>query len=87
MSATETSGNQHQRVLMDAEVHHLAGILATHRVLHHDAFKEIAGASAWRESSFDCALAAAVEAGVIERLPGDFYRTPGFGDEPEDAAA
>jgi len=69
---------RHHRLIAQAEVHHLVRVLEPHRVMHRDAFREAAGAATWHDGSFDSTLAAAVEAGAIEKLAGDFYRIPGF---------
>ncbi|HEY3728518.1 MAG TPA: hypothetical protein VGL51_15170 [Solirubrobacteraceae bacterium] len=63
--------------MIQAEVRRLALALAPFGVLKREALKRKAGATEWNEATFDSAIAAAVDAGVIESLPGDVYRQPG----------
>jgi hypothetical protein len=61
---------------MRAEVRRLVLALAPYGVLHRDALKDVCGAGRWHDGGFELALAAAMKAGAIERLPGNFYREP-----------
>lgn len=74
--------HEHDRILAGAGVSHLVRILEPYRIMHRDAFRHAAGTEKWHDGSFDAALASAVSSGAIERLPGDFYRIPGYDDKP-----
>jgi hypothetical protein len=64
---------RHEDAVIQAEVRRLARALAPYRVLQRDARRRTAGAESWHEGGFERALAAAVEAGRIERLSDEFY--------------
>lgn len=62
---TKTAGRdrvraRHARAVIQAEIRRLS--------------RDQAGAERWREGSFEEAVAAAVRAGAIEKLPGDVHR-------------
>jgi hypothetical protein len=59
----------HDEPVIQAEVRRLARALRPDGVLHRDALERAAGAPHWHEGAFASALAAAVRAGVIERVP------------------
>jgi len=65
---------RHQTAIERAEMNCLARTLRTYGILHRDALRDVCGAQKWHEGGFDLALHAGIEAGVIERLPGEFYR-------------
>lgn len=78
---------RHEEAVVQAEARRLALALAPYRILHKHALERAAGATQWHEGGFDRALAAAVRAGIIERLPAGFYRDartprPGGGADP-----
>ncbi len=64
----------HDAAVMRTEVRRLVLALAPFGILHRDALRESCGADRWHDGGFELALAAAVKARAIERLPGDFYR-------------
>ncbi len=66
--------SRHDAAVMHAEVRRLVMALAPFGVLHRDALRSECGADRWHDAGFELALTAAVKAGAIERLPGDFYR-------------
>jgi hypothetical protein len=66
---------RHDDAVVQAEVRRLARVLRPYGILHRDALEDAVGAARWHEGAFDSALAAAVRSGVVERLPGGFYRT------------
>jgi hypothetical protein len=72
---TPSVSERHRVAVVQAEARRLARILQPFGVLRKDQLKLRAGASSWHEGGFDSALHAAIEAGEIERLPLDFYRT------------
>lgn len=80
MAPQPEHGREHDRIVAGAGVSHLLRVLEPYRIMHRDAFRHAAGTAGWHEGSFDAALASAVSTGVIERLPGDFYRIPGYDD-------
>ncbi len=63
----------HDRAVLRAEVRCLVHALAPYRVLSRRALERVAGAERWHEGGFDRALAAALDAGEIRRLPLGFY--------------
>ncbi|HET9718625.1 MAG TPA: hypothetical protein VFP55_00955 [Solirubrobacteraceae bacterium] len=65
---------RHDSAIMQAEVRRLCRALAPYGILHHDMLREVADADAWHEGGFEAALSAAVSEGVVEPLPGNFYR-------------
>ncbi len=67
----------HDRAVLRAEVRCLVHALAPYRVLSRRALERVAGAERWHEGGFDRALAAALEAGEIRRLPLGFYALSG----------
>lgn len=66
---------RHDEAVIQAEVRRLARALRPYGVLHREALECAAGAWRWQEGGFDRALGAAVQSGVIEPLPADFYRS------------
>jgi hypothetical protein len=69
-----TPASRHERVVTEAEIRHLQLALAPFRVLSRTALKKCSGSALWHEGTFERALRAAVDRGVLEELPGDFYR-------------
>jgi hypothetical protein len=56
--------------VLDAEVRLVANALAPYGVLSHAALAEHCDAGLWHEGTFDAALQAGVERGVLKLLPG-----------------
>jgi hypothetical protein len=67
---------RHDEAVIQAEVRRLAHALQPFGILRRDSLERVAKATKWHEGGFDRAIAAAVHAGRIERLPGEFYRCP-----------
>jgi hypothetical protein len=65
---------RHDNAVIQAEVRRLARTIAPFGVLHRDSLRELAHAAHWNEGGFEAALSAAVREGVIDPLPGNFYR-------------
>jgi hypothetical protein len=65
---------RHDNAVIQAEVRRLARTIAPFGVLHHDSLRELANAAHWNEGGFEASLSAAVREGVIDPLPGNFYR-------------
>lgn len=63
-----------RRAITDAEVQDIVRALAPYGVLGHDVLARECHASTWQEGDFEVALEAAVGAGVVEELPGGFYK-------------
>jgi hypothetical protein len=66
--------SRHEQAVIQAEMRRLSRALAPYRVLHRDALEEVAQARQWHEGGFDAALREAVRSGLVEPLPGKFYR-------------
>lgn len=66
--------SRHEQAVIQAEMRRLARALRPYRILHRTALKQAAGAEKWHDVGFDRALRAAVRAGAVEPLPGEFYR-------------
>ena len=64
----------HQELITDGEVQQIVHALAPFQILDHDALSRECGHTGWQEGGFDTALHKAVSAGVIEELPGRFYK-------------
>lgn len=69
-------GARHDNAIIQAEVRRLSRALAPYGILHRDLLRKAADAESWRDGGFEGALAAAVREGVVEELPGDFFRDP-----------
>lgn len=67
-------GARHDDAVIQAEVRRLARTIAPFGVLHHDALRDMVDATHWNEGGFEAALRAAVREGVVDPLPGNFYR-------------
>jgi hypothetical protein len=64
--------SSHAGAVLDAEVRLLADVLAPFGVLSREELARGADASLWHEGSFEAALRAGVERGVLNLLPFDF---------------
>jgi hypothetical protein len=64
----------HAHAISHAEARHLVLTLAPFGVLDREALARECGHVHWKDGSFDQALAQAIDEGVIEELPGGFYR-------------
>lgn len=67
-------GTRHDNAVIQAEVRRLARAIAPFGVLHHDSLRDLVDAGRWNEGGFEAALTAAVREGVVDPLPGNFYR-------------
>lgn len=65
---------KHDATVTAAEARRLTLALAPFGVLSRQALAEQPGAQHWRDGTFEQAIRAAVQAGAIEELPGQFYR-------------
>jgi hypothetical protein len=74
---TTRDPDRHEEAVIHAEARHVARVLSPYRILHRDALRGAAATTRWHNGSFERALAEAVRSGMIERLPGDFYRSAG----------
>jgi hypothetical protein len=64
--------SSHAGAVLDAEVRLLADVLAPFGVLRREELARRADANLWHEGSFEAALRAGVERGVLNLLPFDF---------------
>ena len=64
----------HAAAITHAEARHLVLTLAPFGVLNREALARECGQVRWKDGSFDQALKAAIADGVIEELPGGFFR-------------
>jgi hypothetical protein len=69
-----SAASRHDDAVIQAEVRDLASALRPFGALSGHALESAAEAAKWHEGGFRRALSAAVKAGTIEQLPGDFYR-------------
>jgi hypothetical protein len=68
--------SRHEQAVIQAEMRRLARALAPYRILHRDALEREVRAQQWHEGGFDQALHEAVRSGLVDPLPGRFYRGP-----------
>lgn len=61
------------RTHVDAEVEDIVRTLRGYGVLTRERLAEMSHAGRWRESTFDLALASAVDAGRVRRLSDELY--------------
>lgn len=66
--------SRHEQAVVRAEMRRLAKALRPYGILHRNALQEACGAQKWHEGGFDRALREAVRHGLLEPLPGGFYR-------------
>ena len=66
------SGRTHARAVLEAEVRLLSDVLAPFGVLTREELARRADANLWHEGSFEAALRAGVERGVLNLLPFGF---------------
>jgi hypothetical protein len=64
----------HTAAITHAEARHLVLTLAPFGVLNRAALARECGHLRWKDGSFDQALSSAIADGVIEELPGGFFR-------------
>lgn len=72
--APAQASSAHDDTVAHTEARRVARALAPFGVLSHDALKRECGAEHWYGGGFEHALAVAVDGGLIEKLPGGFYR-------------
>jgi hypothetical protein len=65
---------RHHQAVIQAEVRRLLYAIGPYRVLSRDRLSQITHAERWHEGGLDSALRAAVDEGVLERLPLGYYR-------------
>ncbi len=63
-----------RRAITEASVQDIVRALAPFGILGRDALAGEANAQKWEEGGFEIALEDAVRAGVVEELPGGFYK-------------
>jgi hypothetical protein len=68
--------------VVQAEIRSLARALAPYGVLRRDALERSAGARRWHDGGFDDAIAAALRAGAVKRLPFGYYRDANRNERP-----
>ena len=72
--AAGTPAIRHEQVITEAEIRHLQLALAPFGVLSRSALKQCSGSAQWHEGTFERALRAAIDRGVLDELPGGFVR-------------
>jgi hypothetical protein len=72
-AAQGRGGSLERRVLLEAEVRELVHAVSPYGVLSRGALARACGAPRWRAGQFESALAAAVRAGRLRRLPLGYY--------------
>jgi hypothetical protein len=71
-----TNDLRHEQALVHAGAVRLAHAIRPFGVLHKDVLERVARAERWPAGSFQHALDAAVEQGLLERLAFGFYQVP-----------
>ena len=71
--SARTRGIRHDEAVMAAEVRALRRAIAPYGVLDGKTLHEVAHAESWQAGAFSTALGAAVDTGVLTRLPFGFY--------------
>lgn len=66
--------SRHEEAVVRAEMRRLEKALRPYGILHRDSLRQACGAQKWHEGGFDRALREAVRRGLLEPLPGGFYR-------------
>ena len=64
----------HENAVAQAEARRLVRALAPYGILSRAALERECHAGSWHDTGFGAALSAAVSAGLIDELPGGFYR-------------
>lgn len=67
---------RHDEAIIQAEVNRLARAIQPFGIMRRAALQKAAGAEHWHQGTFDTALAAATNAGVLTALPLGFYGDP-----------
>lgn len=68
------TARRHEQAVTEAEIRHLQLALAPFGVLSRAALRERSGSALWHEGTFERALRAAVDRGILDELPGGFFR-------------
>ena len=64
----------HEHLIAEAEAKRLVRALAPYGILSRSALEQECHSAAWHDGGFSAALATAISTGLIEELPGGFYR-------------
>jgi hypothetical protein len=64
----------HEHLIAEAEAKRLLRALAPFGILSREALEHECHAATWHDGGFSAALTAAITAGMIDELPGGFYR-------------
>jgi hypothetical protein len=64
----------HEHLIAEAEAKHLLHALAPYGILSREALEHECHADTWHDGGFSAALTAAISSGMIDELPGGFYR-------------
>jgi hypothetical protein len=71
---TITEHVAHEQAVAAAEARRVRRALAPFGILSREALERQCGAAHWHAGGFDRAIAAAIASGMVEALPGGFYR-------------
>lgn len=69
----------HESAVAHAEARRLLRALTPYGILSREALEHECHAESWHDGGFSAALSAAIAAGMIEELPGGFYRDARLG--------
>lgn len=64
----------HEQLIAEAEAKRLLRALAPFGILSRTALEHECHAATWHDGGFSAALTAAIRTGMIDELPGGFYR-------------
>jgi len=64
----------HEHLIAEAEAKRVLRALSPFGILSRDALAHECHAASWHDGGFSAAVSAAIAAGMIEELPGGFYR-------------
>lgn len=64
----------HERLIAEAEAKRLLRALAPFGILSREALEQECHAATWHDGGFSAAITAAINTGLIDELPGGFYR-------------
>ncbi|HLI60569.1 MAG TPA: hypothetical protein VKV21_12990 [Solirubrobacteraceae bacterium] len=64
----------HEHLIAEAEAKRLLHALAPYGILSREALEHECHAHSWHDGGFSAALKTAISSGMIDELPGGFYR-------------